>query len=152
MCAGQGAEQRDGGGCCPVAARLDRDEVDGERIARLRALDVEGSRLRVEERELTDHRHEVVRERTGRKAVRPQFENTPGLTRITGAAPRTSRELLELGGRRSLEGGSLFLLSAIVLDAAMRAFECNLPVLVDDPSVARPREQAVRAWRRGPAR
>src|ERR1019366_3036125 len=81
MCAGQGAEQRHGRQRRPVSAGLDRDEVDRKRVARLRALDIEGARLRVEEREIAHYRYEVIaRTDPTRKAVlRPQFEDTTGL-------------------------------------------------------------------------
>ena len=56
----QRAEQRHGGGRAPVPGGLDRDEVHGQRVAGLRALDVERAGLRVEVGELAHLRDQVV--------------------------------------------------------------------------------------------
>ncbi len=84
------AEQRHGGGRRPVPARLDRDEVHRQRVARLRALDVERAGLRVEVRELAH----LARRGRSRPRTRPAKQSSvnssriaPGLTRATGAAP-----------------------------------------------------------------
>src|SRR5262249_50277253 len=56
----QRAEQRDGGGGAPVPGGLDRDEMHGQRVARLGPFDVEGARLRIEVGELAYLRDQVV--------------------------------------------------------------------------------------------
>src|SRR4029450_13328822 len=57
--AGQRAEEGDRRGRREVTGRGDRDEMHGQRVARLGALDIERTGLRVHEGELDDATHEV---------------------------------------------------------------------------------------------
>ena len=58
--AGHAAEEGDGGRCSPVAGGLQRDQVQHQGVAGLRALDVERSGLRVDEPEVDLGARQVV--------------------------------------------------------------------------------------------
>ena len=59
--AGQGPEEWNVDADRPVAGRLDVDQMNRQRVARLGALDVEGTRLRVEVGKLADLAEDVTR-------------------------------------------------------------------------------------------
>ena len=68
---------------------LDRHEVDRERVTRLCSLDVERSRLRIDERELDDAADEVLgaADLSAERVLGPELEDVAAFTFITGAAP-----------------------------------------------------------------
>ena len=86
--AGQRAEERDGRRRGPVPGRLDRDEVQRERVAGLGALDVERAGLRVEGGDRSPRaRSSTARTRPAKQSSVHTSSTSPGLTFITGSTP-----------------------------------------------------------------
>ena len=98
------AEERDGRRGAPVARRLQRDEVQHERVAGLGALDVERAGLRVDEAQVDLVAGQVVdaAQRAAERVVGPQPQRGAGLDphRRGGAA---EGEGVLLAGRRVLD-------------------------------------------------
>ena len=102
--AGHAAEERDRGRGAPVAGRLQRDEVQHQRVAGLGALDVERAGLRVDEPQVDLRAGQVVdaAQRAAERVVGPQPQGGAGLDphRRGGAAEGVG---VLLAGRRVLD-------------------------------------------------